>query len=86
VKNGLKSSGGFDQFCLADFYIRSGGFEKNHLATLHRFHFFSLVFSVKKAFQKTNTFSGMMQERAVAIQTILVNHGSDVIARMLLVK
>jgi hypothetical protein len=40
VKNGLKSS----QFLadltnsawriLADFYIRSGGFEKNHLATL----------------------------------------------------
>jgi hypothetical protein len=34
VKNGQKTpnfwriSGGFDQFCLADFYIRSGGFEK----------------------------------------------------------
>jgi hypothetical protein len=33
----MRISGGFDQFFLADsggFFIRSGGFEKIHLATL----------------------------------------------------
>jgi hypothetical protein len=40
VKNGLKSCGFLADLTnsawriLADFYIRSGGFEKNHLATL----------------------------------------------------
>jgi hypothetical protein len=32
--NFWRISGGFDQLKMADFYIRSGGFEKNYLATL----------------------------------------------------